>query len=277
MAAVVRKRLGELLLELGLIDQDQLTSALAYQRQWGHRLGVSLVAKGFIAEGTLTAVLSRALGIPMLDLSGVTPDRDALRLVPVSTAEAQALVPVTLEGSKPRRTLVIAMSDPLNLVAVEQLEFTTGCKIKVVIAGHTSVGQAIRAWMKGERVMIQPASYGKPGTPGGQPPQDDEPMTILRPGGEEAQLSGSHATLPAQPRPPAYPFAQVPHSGAATAPSGSFQVPFPTTSPGSYAPPAPQHDPVEDLERKFWALMRVLARKGLITKEEFLKEWQAMG
>lgn len=314
-------------MEAGLIDRDQLTSALAYQRQWGHRLGASLVAKGFITEGTLTQALSHALAIPMVDLSQMTPDREALKVIPVALAEQHEMVPLALEGSKGRRTLVVAMADPLNLSAVEQVEFITGCKLKLVIAAGSSVGQAIRAWMRHERVVVEPVRFGRPGEASSAEPEarDEEPMTLVRAGGQETLTVRSDGTSgPLQPPPPPA-LAPVPVSlpnmsapppsmapgwgppmsnpgipgpptmplqgqvvGAGPLPPGYSPYPPPPPAPGPaalppgyVAVPTPQlplpQDPVEELERKFWALMRVLARKGLITKDEFLKEWQNMG
>ena len=90
----MKKRLGEILLERGLIDVDQLNSALAHQRQWGMRLGTALVAKGFIAEGMLTRVLSESLGIPMVDLARVVVDQHALQIVPRRLAEQYDVFPI---------------------------------------------------------------------------------------------------------------------------------------------------------------------------------------
>ena len=78
---MARKRLGEILLERGIIDEDQLNSALAYQRQWGHRLGGALVAKGFLTEGMRVKVLSETMSLPAVDLSTVDFDGEALRTI----------------------------------------------------------------------------------------------------------------------------------------------------------------------------------------------------
>jgi len=318
-------------MELGLIDKDQLTAALAYQRQWGHRLGTSLVAKGFISEGTLIYVLSRSLGIPMVDLSQLQPQKDALKLLPSSLCEAHEIVPLAIEGNKGRRTLVLAMADPLNIAVQEEVSFTTGCRVKPVIASFTAIGQAIRAWMRNEpNVEIQSTSYAAPARKGGRSGTDED-FTLVHRGGDEMVVSNTanpgppanhplHSMVgPQGTTPPPVPFGSTPltnpsqrglppvrtpapwtpnqvisHSGSLPAlpPLPPLQGPTlpPYAAPAMQpvpqqsqphlpvappvTPPLAQHDPVEELEKKFWALMRVLARKGLITKEEFLRELQ---
>src|SRR5512137_1719526 len=120
---MTRKKLGEMLLERGIIDADQLNSALAYQRQWGHRLGVALVAKGFITEGMLAKVLGDVMSLPVVDLSKITIEQDALRLVSSMTCENNDLIPIKLEEARGSRTLTVAMADPLNLATIDEIEF----------------------------------------------------------------------------------------------------------------------------------------------------------
>ena len=121
----MKKRLGELLIERGLIDVDQLNSALSHQRQWGMRLGTALVAKGFVAEGMLTRVLSESLGFPMVDLSRIVIEPKALQLVPRRVCEQHDVLPLGLKEQGGRKLLFLAMADPLNATVIDEIAFTS--------------------------------------------------------------------------------------------------------------------------------------------------------
>lgn len=292
----MKKRLGEILLERGLIDVDQLNSALAHQRQWGMRLGTALVAKGFIAEGMLTRVLSESLSIPMVDLSRVVADQRALQIVPRRLAEQYDVFPIALrEQPNGRRMLLLAMADPLNATAIDEIGFTTDTIVKPAIAQISSLEQAIRRHYYGQRIDVAPLTMqrGAPGAPGAAAAaalKSEEGMTILTGHGEERVVGGQRVpaeepviqltdevTDPLRADQPAY-NAQLPaeYSGQTT---GVFSMPPPSMEGEpvqsqdilSITRPADLQD-LEALEKKFWALMRVLARRGLVTKEEFLAE-----
>ncbi|MDP2344076.1 MAG: hypothetical protein Q8O67_24175 [Deltaproteobacteria bacterium] len=315
----MKKRLGELLLEKRLIDVNQLTAALAHQRQWGIRLGAALVANGFIAEGTLMQVLSDALGLPMVDLSKVVLDKAALALVPVRVCEQYEVFPIAVREPKGgRRTLLLAMADPLNVTAVDEVAFLSDCIIKVGIAQASSIDQAIQRHLRGRKIEIAPMNFDRP-TPrtpsrtnmtgvGSSPPADralatnnfvDEISDAGRPTplGQRPMQPQPHLppqplfTPVAPPPPPSStlmsqavdPFAAL--DAYAGMPAGLFAMspPIESTSPGlststlSQAPaptqsPSSDREAFEALERKFWALMRVLHRRGQITREEFVAE-----
>jgi hypothetical protein len=293
----VKKRLGEILLERGLIDVDQLNSALAHQRQWGMRLGTALVAKGFIAEGVLTRVLSESLNIPMVDLARVVIDQRALQMVPRRLAEQYDVLPLGLrEQQNGRRLLLLAMADPLNATAVDEIGFTTDTIVKPAIAQISSLEQAIRRYYYGERVEVSPLSMHRRGPAGNT--TNDEPMTIVGGHGEERLIlhpNGPGQAPGANPGPPggeppviqltdevggAQPaYALAPPPDYTGQPTGVFTMPLPGQEPAQpMSPdmlmtrrPADLED-LEALEKKFWALMRILARRGLVTKEEFLSE-----
>lgn len=289
----MKKRLGEILLERGLIDVDQLNSALAHQRQWGMRLGTALVAKGFIAEGMLTRVLSESLGIPMVDLARVVVDQRALQVVPRRLAEQYDVFPIALrEQPNGRRMLLLAMADPLNATAIDEIGFTTDTIVKPAIAQISSLEQAIRRHYYGQRIDVAPLTMQR----GGPQVRSEEGMTILTGHGEERVVGGKpqqqpqpredviqlteEVTDPRRAEQPAYalPQQQLPaeYAGQST---GVFSMPAPSMEGEpvqqqdilSITRPADLQD-LEALEKKFWALMRVLARRGLVTKEEFLAE-----
>ena len=286
----MKKRLGEILLERGLIDVDQLNSALAHQRQWGMRLGTALVARGFIAEGVLTRVLSVSRGIPMVDLARVVVDQKALQIVSRRLAEQYDVFPIALrEQHNGRRLLLLAMADPLNATAIDEIGFTTDTIVKPAIAQISSLEQAIRRHYYGQRVDVAPLSMQRGLA---SQPRTEEGMTILTGHGEERVVG---ARAPKDPsviqltdevtdmgtERPAF-VAQTPPAEYDGQPTGVFSMPAPSMEGEpvqaadilSVTRPADLHD-LEALEKKFWALMRVLARRGLISKEEFLAELRA--
>ncbi len=280
----MKKRLGEILIERGLIDVDQLNSALAHQRQWGMRLGTALVAKGFIAEGVLTRVLSESLAIPMVDLSRIVADPRALQMVPRRLAEQHDVFPIALrEQPNGRRMLLLAMADPLNVTAIDEISFSTDTIVKPAIAQISSLEQAIRRHYYGERVDVAPLAMTRQG-PGGRPAVNDS-MTIMT--GHEERVVGTNPETPViqltdevtdrgrqapglaeQPPPPEY-VGQP--TGVFTMALSQEGAPVQSQDILSITRPADLED-LENLEKKFWALMRILARRGLVTKEEFLAE-----
>lgn len=286
----MKKRLGEILLERGLIDVDQLNAALAHQRQWGMRLGTALVAKGFVPEGVLTRVLAESLNIPMVDLARVVVDPKALQMVPRRLAEQYDVLPIALrEQPNGRRLLLLAMADPLNATAIDEIGFTTDTIVKPAIAQISSLEQAIRRHYYGERVEVSPLSMQRRG-PALQNP--DEPMTIIS-GHEERvitgrqaepviqltdEVTGRHAAREQAAAEPAFmnPSPPPEYTGQ---PTGVFTMPdlsaegLPVGAEDILGTTRPADlEDLEALEKKFWALMRILARRGLVTKEEFLSE-----
>lgn len=298
----MKKRLGEILLERGLIDVDQLNSALAHQRQWGMRLGTALVAKGFIAEGVLTRVLSESLGIPMVDLARVQPEQKALAMIGGRTCEQYDVFPLALKEQKGRKVLLLAMADPLNATIIDEIAFTHGCVVKPAIAQISSLDQAVRRYYHGQRVEIAPLSFEKSPLetsnlerdhPKVASSSDDgESMTIITAGGKEERVVGPRGSAPI------FQLTEEVTERTALAEMQKELARAAAENPGAYVGPTfsspPRTDPhgghgptagemlaglrsqdleqVEALEKKFWALMRVLAKRGLITKEEFLAE-----
>lgn len=302
----MKKRLGELLLERRLIDVDQLNAALGHQRQWGIRLGTALVAKGFIGEGLLMKVLSEALNIPMVDISKVQVDPKALALVPVRMCEQHEVFPLAIKEPQTkggRRTLLIAMADPLKLTAVDEIAFTADCQVMAAIAQTSSIDDAIQRYYHGQKREISPLNFTQTIS---LPPLDEQ----TNPGGRaHAQGSMTSSAGPAAPfmdfsDEPSEPSAPVvmgvsvienrslpPDDPYAGQPTGAFARATPSGE-GAHAPqataataamaatgatgvsiPRPvEAEALEALENKFWALMRVLTRRGLVTKDEFLSE-----
>jgi type IV pilus assembly protein PilB len=151
-----RKRLGELLMEAGLIDEIQLQSALGHQRQWGGRLGRVVVQMGFVKEARLVRILSQQLGVPEADPPPEDLHARVLGEVPFDFAMKHNIFPLALRRDAKGEALIIAMSDPSNVEAVDALQFQTGKKVQVAIAGDDEIEAWIRRHYQGERNL--PAS-----------------------------------------------------------------------------------------------------------------------
>ncbi len=132
-------RLGELLVRENLISLQQLQKAQEESRKSGGRIGSLLVKQGSIAESDLTGFLSKQYGVPSIDLRDFEIDPEVLKLVPKATAEKHLVVPVNRTGA----SLVVAMSDPSNIFAIDDIKFLTGYNIDVVVASEQAIREAL--------------------------------------------------------------------------------------------------------------------------------------
>jgi type IV pilus assembly protein PilB len=132
-------RLGELLVRNKLINEGQLAKALQEQKSGGGRLGASLIKLGFIKEEELSAFLSRQYGVPSINLGEFDIDPSIIKLIPVEVVQKYQILPVNRAGS----TLIIAMSDPSNIFAIDDVKFMTGYNVEVVVAPETSIKLAV--------------------------------------------------------------------------------------------------------------------------------------
>lgn len=134
------KRLGEMLVEAGLITPGQLQSAITHQKIAKGRLGSNLVALGFITEDVLMDFLAVQTGVPRIDVRTVTPPAQLLKLIPQRMAEQFSMLPVAFKEPK---SLILAMSDPLDLNALDSARFASGMSIEPVVASHSALRQMI--------------------------------------------------------------------------------------------------------------------------------------
>src|SRR5580704_6508955 len=132
-------RLGEILIKESLINADQLKQALAYQHQHGGRLGTCLMKMGFITDDEITEVLSRQYGVPSINLKYYEVDPSVIKLIPQDTAVRYQVVPLSRVGT----TLTIAMTDPTNVFAMDDIKFMTGFNVEPVVASETAISEAI--------------------------------------------------------------------------------------------------------------------------------------
>jgi type IV pilus assembly protein PilB len=132
-------RLGEMLVKEALITPDQLREAVAYQKQHGGRLGSVMIKLGLVNDDEITGVLSRQYGVPSINLKYYEVDPSVIRLIPQDTAIRYQVVPLSRVGS----TLTIAMTDPTNVFAMDDIKFMTGFTIEPVVAPESAVNEAI--------------------------------------------------------------------------------------------------------------------------------------
>jgi len=132
-------RLGEILIKESLITSEQLRQALEHQKSSGGRLGTCLMKLGFISEDEITGVLSRQYGVPSINLKFYEVDASVIKLIPQDTAVRYQIVPLSRVGS----TLTIAMTDPTNVFAMDDIKFMTGFNVEPVVASETAIAEAI--------------------------------------------------------------------------------------------------------------------------------------
>ena len=145
-----KKKLGDYLVEAGVIDRFQLQSALGHQRQWGGKIGRILVENRFVTEVVMVRALGQLLKIDPIELSLVTIHPKVIELVAVDFAERHSIIPVAVKRGRGGDQLVVAMSDPTNLEVIDELQFKTGKKVQAMIAGDFAIETAIRRYYYGE-------------------------------------------------------------------------------------------------------------------------------
>src|SRR4051794_16703806 len=150
-------RIGELLLKEKRISPEQLQEALNYQRQNGGKLGFNLIKLGFVKDDEITALLSKQYGVPSIALGQFDVDPAVVKLVPAETAQKYQIIPLSRSGA----TLTIAMTDPTNVFAMDDIKFMTGYNVEPVVASETAVVDAVQKYY--------PAKAGAKGAAGGKP------------------------------------------------------------------------------------------------------------
>jgi type IV pilus assembly protein PilB len=172
----VRKKIGECLIQAGLITEDDLRHALAEHKRTGERLGVVLVRMNLATEKQIAKALAFQLGFPYINLNENPPDPGAVILIPKEVALRRVCIAVRLE----KNLLTVAMADPLLFSLVQDLEFQTGYRIKQVVATRGDIVDAIqtsypdkaliRAPQPGNDLAVAVTVHPRDGSPVGHPP-----------------------------------------------------------------------------------------------------------
>lgn len=283
------KRLGEMLVDAGLITPGQLQSAITHQKIAKGRLGSNLVALGFISEEILMDFLAQQTGTPRVDIRSATPPAQLLRLIPQRMAEQFTMLPVSFKEPK---SLVLAMSDPLDLNALDSARFASGMNVEPVVASHSALRQMIpQLYGKLENASNAPTvlEVGE-----GMLPDDGLPMP-----GFDLPLPVKIPMMSAPPAPPPAPtstwtpdpfFDSLPSSASpmsSSAPTAHLADPFglfedvpPPMRPGLQAAPPPgvvQSRTLETSLRKLdsydsrvliLGLIKFLQRRGIANEGE---------
>ena len=140
-------KLGEILVRENLLSAQQLREALNYQHKHGGRLGYNLVKLGLISDDVITAVLSRQYGVPSVNLDLFNIEDSVIRLIPREVAQKYSVLPLSRVGS----TLTLAMVDPTNVFAMDDIKFMTGLNIEPVVVSEASVNDAINKYYQASR------------------------------------------------------------------------------------------------------------------------------
>jgi type IV pilus assembly protein PilB len=135
-------RIGELLLKEKRITPAQLQEALNYQKTNGGKLGLNLVKLGIVTDEEITALLSKQYGVPSINLAQFEIDSAVIKLIPAETAQKYQIVPLSRAGA----TLTIAITDPTNVFAMDDIKFMTGYNVEPVVASETAVLEAIQRY-----------------------------------------------------------------------------------------------------------------------------------
>ena len=258
MSRRVRKRIGETLIEAGLIDEFQLRSALADQKRWGNRLGKTLVKLGFVEEGPLMRHLSKVMGYPVAEVGGAEIDSEVRALVPADQAKKFRCVPLFIDGTGASRYLYVGMEEPADLNQLDALQLRTGMTVCPVLIGFGELDAAL-------------ARYYGVGLDAPGKPEENQGFEIGGPRqvgpdclrhGDEALESDAAAEGPAPvPEGPAPVAEPAPAEGAAAEPAAA------TPASPSEGNPAVKMNEVPT-RQILQALTLALMDKGVLTPDE---------
>ena len=240
-------RLGELLVRAKGISEGQLRAALSEQQKWGGKLGEILVRMEFCSEDMVVKALSKQLGVQRADVDHLPPIPEAvLQKVPLAMARDLNVLPLQLRDDG--KTLVVAMADPRNIQAVDELRSRTGCRIFPLIAGPSSLARVRAKLYYGEEELDSDADEGFKVT-------DAQGRTLVK---NIADIRPPARAAP--PPPPPAPIEPPAMRPAAPVPAG----PNPTELLNAIE--AVQRKEVSALK----AMVELLIEKGVFSREEYL-------
>ena len=139
---IISKQLGELLLDRKIISERQLQKALAIQKDKGGLIGGILVLLGFATEEQIAQSLTTQFGYPYLPLTNYEIDVKTVKLIPENVAVQYNMIIIDKIGN----SLTVAMSDPLNIHAIEDVELITSCKVQVFVSTQTDIKESIKRY-----------------------------------------------------------------------------------------------------------------------------------
>jgi hypothetical protein len=250
-------KLGELLIKANVLQESQLKAALAEQAKWGGKLGEILVRMSLVSEDILVRALSKQLGMPAVNLDAVQTVLPHVRSkIPAQTARDFSVIPLQLRDEG--KTLVVAMSDPLNVRMLDELRAVSKCRIVPNVAGRTSIAKAFARLYEGNMELEDADTNFKV--------MDAQGRTVVKAlkdidpaGAAAAAAPPASRPTPAPVAPPRAPTMSEVPSVRPSAPSGS---------------PADLLRSVEEVQRKevaaLKAMVELLIEKGVFSREEYL-------
>lgn len=240
---MARMRIGDMLVNVGLIDELQLQSALSHQRQFGGRLGDVLVDMGMVDEMMLYKGLARQMSVPLVSIAESPPARTIVAQLPTDVSRRHELVAVAAN----EREVTIAMSDPSNIEAIDEVGFKTGKRVKVLLAPAREIEWAHRRYFHGDHSPCPPPRVRSS-------VDEISQMEVMHRGGESSHRVATNPAMAALPPDPTL------HIGE----------PVTATAP-------PDQDPLEDVAAHLdecTQLLRLLVdtcvSRGIFTREEYL-------
>src|SRR5713101_5482732 len=153
-------KLGELLLKENMVTPQQLQEALSHQKMNGGKLGKAFVSLGYVRDEEITSLLSRQYGVPSINLDHFEVDPTIIKITPAETARKYQILPLSRSGA----TLTIAMADPTNVFAMDDIKFMTGYNVEPVVASETSLEDAIEKYYPSAGKSAGPATSAGPST-----------------------------------------------------------------------------------------------------------------
>ncbi|MBN1572728.1 MAG: hypothetical protein JW984_05960 [Deltaproteobacteria bacterium] len=189
--AEAKMRLGDFLVSRKIITESQLSRALQHQKQWGGRLGEALTYLRIVSEDKLLAALKYHLEIPIMDLQEINIPSDVIKLIPKEMAGKFKAVPVRIAVSFGKKTLLVAMSDPLDIKAIEEIQFASGYRIQPVLSKEHSIMNALSHYYNFDTGYIDPRDSRRLSSGDGKDENySDDVMTIIR-GGDELKITST--------------------------------------------------------------------------------------
>jgi type IV pilus assembly protein PilB len=156
-------KLGELLLKENMVTPQQLQEALTHQKMNGGKLGKAFVSLGYVRDEEITSLLSRQYGVPSINLDHFEVDPAIIKIIPAETSRKYQILPLSRSGA----TLTIAMADPTNVFAMDDIKFMTGYNVEPVVASETSLDDAIEKYYGSTRSLQLKSDSGYGGGGGG--------------------------------------------------------------------------------------------------------------
>jgi type IV pilus assembly protein PilB len=158
-------KLGELLLKENMVTPQQLQEALGHQKSHGGKLGKAFVSLGYVRDEEITSLLSRQYGVPSINLDHFEVDPTIIKVIPAETSRKYQILPLSRSGA----TLTIAMADPTNVFAMDDIKFMTGYNVEPVVASETSLEEAIDKYYGSSRsLQLRQDGDSRGGGGGGQ-------------------------------------------------------------------------------------------------------------